>query len=140
MGWKDWFRPKDTPQPISDPELGVLNWTAEEGGWTGEKNGVRFTVGDEDDAVPPEDLREWAIQLLSDPSFLDESLASAISEAPKYLQRFSEEMNELRYEHLYFSENSKGKYIFAVLGPGRADRCWRLEFDGERCLSIGFDT
>jgi hypothetical protein len=140
MGWKDWFRPKERPQPITDADLGVLNWSAEDGGWTGTMGGLRFTLGDEDDAIPSEDLREWASQVLSDTAFLQESLASAVSEAPDHLQQFSEEMDALRYEHLYFSENSNGRYIFATLGPGRDYRCWRLEFDGQRCLGIGFDS
>src|SRR5512140_1220812 len=115
MGWRDWFRPKVPPEPINDPDLGILHWRVEDGGWTGRKNGLGFTIGDEDDSQPSESLRRWALKILSDPENLERSLSEAIDQAPKYLRRFEAEMRQLQYSHLYFSENAKGKSIFASL-------------------------
>jgi hypothetical protein len=140
MGWRDWFTAKVQPEPISDPDLGLLHWRPEDGGWTGVRNGLSFTIGDEADSHPSESLRIWALKVLSDTAFLDRSLSEAIDQAPTHYRRFDREMRGLRYSHLYFSESAKGKSIFAALAPESEHRCWRLEFDGEKCLGIGFDT
>ena len=123
-----------------DPKLGWIAWSLEEGGWTGVKDGLRFSLGDEDDSPPSPGLKSWANRMLSDSGFLVESLEAAIASAPDHLRRFEDEMKGLRFSHLYFSESPKGRYLFAALEPGPDNLCWRLEFLEDECVGIGFDT
>jgi hypothetical protein len=138
--WRDWFRPKKPPAPCDDLVLGTLTWSHELDGWSGACGGLAFTLACGRESPPPESVRAYARRILGKRAWLDEELAKARATAPRYLDRFRSEMEALEYGRLHFSTDHGREYIFAELGPGLNYRAWRLEFTGDVCAGIGFDS
>lgn len=140
MSWRVWFNAEEPAPPFDDPILGTVTWIEDTDGWCGTFNGFRFVLTHERTSPPPAPLRAYAVEFLSDREWVEGAIAEAIATSPPYLRHFADEMRELEYEELRFSIGARGRGVFAVLGPGRDFRCWRLEFDDLKCLGIGFDT
>lgn len=140
MGWRDPFKNAPPPPPFDDPRLGVLQWVAEQDGWCGSMNGLSFVLGNDPRSQPPEALKDYAHEILHDRPFLERALREAIQAASSHYLELSDEMKALQYDELHFSISPKGRRLFATLGPGARDRCWRLEFLERTCLGIGYDS
>jgi hypothetical protein len=140
MGWRDWFKAAPALPPETDARLGELTWVPEYDGWCGKYNGFTFVLAHKASEYAPDELKDYAVEMLNDPASLQAALLESISAAPSYLKPFGEEMAELEYRELHFSLNRRGPYLFAELGPGRDYRCWRLEFTDHKCEGIGFDS
>lgn len=146
---RDFFRDTSEPpiDPYVHPVLGELSWSdPEDEGWFGTYGGYRFHLEYSGHVTPEEEVVRYAIEVLSDPSWLESTVAAAKEWKIRELQRqlrsdfYTEEIRELTVETLHFSYGRGVGYIFVTFTGGRDYRCWRLEYEGERCLGLGFDS
>jgi hypothetical protein len=71
---------------------------------------------------------------------LDRSLPAAKERAKhEYGSFYAAEIDGLQYEHVLFFPRKGSRCAIADLGPGQANRCWRIEFTEDACDGIGFD-
>jgi hypothetical protein len=139
-----WLRRSPPPvETLADGLLGTLTWSDDEAGWVGESGGLAFSLARirTADERPAPELLDYAKRVLGDPSWreiaLDEAKRVAIAE---YGPHYEPEIQALQYRQIQFYHRKTGPAIIADVGDGPRDRSWRIEFDGERCEGLGFDT
>ena len=136
--------PASPPVPVwKDEELGTITWNDEEGAWVGHSAGVAFAISPirtADKSKPASELLAYAKRVLGNSEWraqcLDLAKQTAIAE---YGASYEPEIRALKYEFIDFYNRETGPAIIADVGEGRG-RWWRIEFDGERCEGLGFDT
>jgi hypothetical protein len=139
------LRPASPPVPVwLDEELGTLTWNDEEGGWVGEQAGITFAISPirtADKSKPSPELLAYAKRVLANSAWRTESLEAAkLSAIAEHGASYEPEIRSLAYEFIDFYNREVGPAIIADVGEGPSGRWWRIEFDGERCEGLGFDT
>ena len=137
--------PASPPIPVwTDEALGTITWNDEEGGWVGEYAGIAFSISPirtPDKSKPSLELLAYAKRVLGNPEFrtqcLDLAKQAAIAD---HGASYESEIRSLKYEFIDFYNRETGPAIIADVGNGSTGRWWRIEFDGERCEGLGFDT
>jgi hypothetical protein len=119
-----------------------MAWSDDEEGWVGEHGGLAFSISPirtVETSRPAPELLAYAKRVLGDPAWrartLEEAKQAAIT---KY--GTLPEIRSLQYRHINFYNRKTGPAIIADVGEGACDRSWRIEFDGDRCEGLGFDT
>jgi hypothetical protein len=137
--------PASTPVLVwSDEDLGTLSWSDDEGGWVGEHAGVAFSISSirtPDKSEPSRELLAYAKRVLRSPMWRTQCLEVAkLAAIAEYGASSAAEIRGLKYEFIDFYNRETGPAIIADIGKGPSGRWWRIEFDGERCEGLGFDT
>jgi hypothetical protein len=137
--------PTAPPVPIwTDQDLGTLAWSDDEAGWVGEHAGIAFAISrirTADPSRPSPELIAYAKRVLGDTAWRAQCLAAAKQVAiAAYGAPYEAEILSLEYQFIDFYNRETGPAIIADMGEGPRDRWWRIEFDGERCEGLGFDT
>jgi hypothetical protein len=144
MGILSWWRPTPPPVPTwSDEKLGTLTWDEDEGGWVGKKEDLPFSISRirEKSATPAPGLVDYAGRVLGDPNWRVKHLEDAKQRAiDEFGEAYGPEIRALDYRYMSFYSRKTGPAIIANVGEGPQHRSWRIEFDGERCEGLGFDT
>jgi len=135
------FRHERPTPVIQDAVLGTLTWSPEEESWVGRHSGRDFSLLYDGSAMPSQPVREYALRVLGDHSWLDHTLAEAKTVAEHaYSPFYTSEIRSLVLGALHFSvHRTRGEYLLADLNGGRDDRLWRIEYSGVKCEGIGFD-
>jgi hypothetical protein len=145
------FKSGEDPEPtFTDPVLGEMKWSDDDESWVGSYNGFNFGISYDRKARPDESLLAFAREILSDPAWLNSSLAAAKEKhkdklSPKQRPFYTPEIDELTWENINFSKLSSGKdrgkhFIIADLKPGRDYRSWYTEFIERTCYGLGFNS
>jgi hypothetical protein len=136
------FSPGEPPDKrFDDPALGPMQWDDEWEAWLGQHQGVRFSLDYERQPRPTPELSEYARSILTDPTFLTDSLDAARAKAMSEFEPFHHpEIEALRLDLVHFLRRKDGLGILADLEGGRDFRAWRIEFSGRQCDGIGFDS
>jgi hypothetical protein len=139
------LRPASTPVPVfSDGDLGNLTWNDDEGGWVGEHAGIAFAISSirtADRSQPSPELLAYAKRILGNSTWRTQCLEMAkLAAIGEYDASCEAEIRALKYEFIDFYNRETGPAIIADIGKGPSGRWWRIEFDGERCEGLGFDT
>ena len=127
---------------IEDPKLGLLVWNEDEDSWIGHLEDYLILISvEKNHNVPSAELLNYVYQILENTEILKFALES---EKLKYLSRYpkdSIEVDTLKYESLcFYRYKSKENRIIASLKSSSKYRAWRIEFSGETCEGLGFDT
>lgn len=126
----------------TDEVLGTLIWNDDEGGWVGTHAGTAFAISSirtADRCEPAPELIAYAKRVLGNPAWRTECLEAAKLAAIAECGAYEPEIRALKYEFIDFYNRETGPAIIADVGEGLG-RWWRIEFDGERCEGLGFDT
>jgi hypothetical protein len=123
-------------------ELGALTWSADDDAWGGTYHDHVFLLGYDGTSTPSPEVRAYAVRILSDSSWLENTLAHAKAEAlSSHSPFYAAEINALTFGTVLFSVHpQRGEYIIADLNGGKDFREWRIEFSGSKCEGIGFDS
>lgn len=145
MGLFSWLRPLPPPvQSWTDDELGTMTWSDDEESWVGEHGSLAFSISrirTVETSSPAPELLAYAKRVLGDSTWRAKTLEEAKHAAiANYGAFYEPEIRSLQYRHFNFYNRKTGPAIIADVGEGPRDRCWRIEFDGDRCEGLGFDT
>lgn len=131
------------PETIHIEVFGTLTWNDDYVAWFGAYNGFRFLLDYSDKTgLPHPAVVAYAKSVLDQPRWLNEQLSAAKWDYLKDIRapEFVKEVNALTFGVLHFQGDEKSVGIFAHLDGGRDFRSWRIEFDGNTCFGIGFDS
>ena len=132
-----------TPPPLdalSHPVLGVLRWSSPEKGWVGETSGLPFCLSHHGTPEPTGELLAYAETMLSPPTPLLEGLRHEKHSWLTKYPRNTAEVAALNYVQVTFYRHKEKNQVFATLGPDTDGRAWRIEFQENRCMGLGFDS
>ncbi len=135
----------DRPEePVPEYELATLGrvvWSEDDEAWRGYFNGFSYLLSYQGQATPAEDLSAYAFRMLEDKeAFLSAIHAAKLAGAAEYPLFYSDEISGLTLGLVYFFRNKQHYRILADLDGGLDYRAWRIEFLGDHCEGIGFDS
>ena len=131
---------EDPLSTVTDSQLGTMQWSKDDEAWLGEYRHRKFRLGYEGKSTPTIELIAYAHEVLTDPAWLDATLAEgrqqAIREHPEPLH---EEIKSLGWGAIRFYRHKGVRRIIADLDGGKDYREWRIEYHDRQCEGIGFD-
>jgi len=136
------FSRGEEPLPTcSDARLGAMEWSNDDESWVGQYQDKKFGLAYEGKCAPTSELMAYAHDVLTEPGWLDASLAAAKQQAVKeYPEPAHEEIQGLVWGAIHFYRHKGVRRIIADLEGGRNDRAWRIEYQDRKCEGIGFDS
>jgi hypothetical protein len=127
---------------IDDPELGTLIWSSDDESWKGRYSGIDILISYEKGlASPSQEIREYALAVLKDQTFLENALINGKENFVKEWPGYDQEVNALKYSIInFYRYKSRINRIIASLEPGEDYRAWRISFREYNCEGLGFDS
>ena len=142
----DWLarlfeRPEEPVPECELAALGQVHWSEDDEAWRGCFNGISYLLSYEGRVTPAEDLIAYAFRMLDDKeAFLAAIHAAKLAGLAEYPLFYSDEISGLSLGLVYFFRNKQQFRILADLDGGLDCRAWRVEFLGDHCEGIGFDS
>lgn len=139
---------KQPPKPVrrfEDPQLGLMTFCDSDGTWVGHYNGFEYRISFENSKKPLPELLQYCVDTLNKKSWVKRTLRRHKNQQKiLFGKRFEDEIEALHYLNLMFYRHTNELRVVAQLGDGTGDdneeRMWRIEFYGDKCVGMGFDT